>query len=278
MQDIIEEWRPFHGFEGFYEVSSLGRVKRLRTEYSVGSGGVRICKERIMKLRFSNNIVCICLTSNGVAKVCGVARAVAIAFLGLNPNDFIRPMYRDGDKKNVTASNIDVPTLENKDEKIRQLIMDNSVPEPNSGCWLWTGTLSGGDELRGYGVFDFMKKSYKAHRASYEVFNGTIPEGLLIRHDCDQRTCVNPQHLSVGTKKDNADDMVRRGRWMGVRKDFNNVSGENSYNAKFNESQVREIRSLRDSGMKGVDVAKMFNTTPVQVCKLYKRTRWKHLV
>ena len=80
------------------------------------------------------------------------------------------------------------------------------MPEPNSGCWLWTGTLSGS----GYGQFQLSpvtKKKAQAHRASYEYFVGPIPEGMQIDHLCRVRCCVNPAHLELVTQSEN----TRRG-------------------------------------------------------------------
>jgi len=70
-------------------------------------------------------------------------------------------------------------------------ILARVIPEPNSGCWLWTGYVDG----RGYGAIGTERKLVRAHRASYEVFVGPIPSGLTIDHLCRVRCCVNPAHL-----------------------------------------------------------------------------------
>jgi hypothetical protein len=75
-------------------------------------------------------------------------------------------------------------------------------------CWPWTGIC---DEY-GYGRVHFMTSKIKAHRVSYEMVNGPIPEGLIIRHKCDNPNCVNPSHLCVGTQKDNMQDASKRMR------------------------------------------------------------------
>lgn len=67
-------------------------------------------------------------------------------------------------------------------------------------CWLWLGPTKG----NGYGSF----RGQYAHRFSWEIANGPIPKGMLIRHSCNNPPCVNPGHLSLGTKKTNAHDMV----------------------------------------------------------------------
>ena len=75
-------------------------------------------------------------------------------------------------------------------------------------CWPWDGVV----DHNGYGRVVFMTSVYKAHRVSYEMANGPIPDGLLVRHKCDNPNCVNPNHLEVGTHADNMADAVKRGR------------------------------------------------------------------
>lgn len=96
----------------------------------------------------------------------------------------------------------------------RQAFDDRYIPEPNTGCWIWTAPLS----TLGYGWFRCNGKRTQAHRFSLEIFKGPIPEGLFALHTCDNRWCVNPDHLYVGTALDNARDMVARGRHSNGRR------------------------------------------------------------
>ena len=78
---------------------------------------------------------------------------------------------------------------------MKQLIEQHSIPEPNSGCWLWMGPVMNA----GYGRIYISPKTYLAHRVSYEAFRGPIPERMQIDHLCECKICVNPEHLSITT-------------------------------------------------------------------------------
>lgn len=78
---------------------------------------------------------------------------------------------------------------------------------PNGDCWVWTASVN-----KKYGYGNFCGPEVRAHRMAYVLSKGEIPEGLIVMHSCDNRRCCNPSHLSVGTPKDNTQDMVRKGR------------------------------------------------------------------
>lgn len=85
--------------------------------------------------------------------------------------------------------------------------------DPVTGCWNWTGY-----KYHGYGILAVSRRPTKAHRISYAMHNGEIPRGMIICHTCDNRACVNPQHLVVGTYTDNNRDMLTKGRhWYAKR-------------------------------------------------------------
>ena len=102
-------------------------------------------------------------------------------------------------------------------------------------CWPWGGTRT----LQGYGQIGIDNKLVRAHRISYEIAKGKIPDGLIIRHTCDNPPCVNPNHLLAGTHKDNARDAVERGR---------NPRGERQGPAKLTATLVTDIRFSRANG------------------------------
>ena len=94
------------------------------------------------------------------------------------------------------------------------IIASRSIPEPNTGCWLW---LFGVNE-HGYGRMHFNGKNRHAHRVCYEIENGPIPPGMVVMHKCDVPCCVNPDHLSVGTQLENIEDCRRKGRSRSEKK------------------------------------------------------------
>ena len=87
--------------------------------------------------------------------------------------------------------------------------LDRYEPEPNTGCWLWTGPWG----RRDYGIIK-VNSTYgaTAHRAFYAYHIGPIPRGMLVCHRCDTPACVNPGHMFLGTDQDNSDDKIRKGR------------------------------------------------------------------
>lgn len=109
-------------------------------------------------------------------------------------------------------------------------IAERSIPEPNSGCYLWLGSIRG----QGYGSACYNKTKSSAHRISYALNCGPIPRGLQVLHRCDVRLCVNPGHLFLGTHQQNIADRDAKGRTAPV-------SGLKNPSVKLTEEQVEEI-------------------------------------
>lgn len=150
-------------------------------------------------------------------------------------------------------------------------------PEPNSGCWLWTGTTN--DE--GYGVFVTSGRKLKAHRRSYEIHVGPTL-GLCVLHACDNRSCVNPGHLHLGTRTDNANEAASRNRLSGplteaYRSGRRSARGVRNPRAKMTEEQVRSIRPRRESGESVREIASSLRVSKGTVQAVLNGLKWRHL-
>jgi len=133
-----------------------------------------------------------------------------------------------------------------------------------AGCWLWAAGSSAG-----YGVFHVKRKVMRAHRVAYILANGSIPKGLLVCHSCDNPLCVNPDHLWVGTQKDNMKDAREKGR---TRK------GENHGASRLNDNIIQIIRNDYSAGrMNQPELAKRFNVSQKNISKVVRRETWRHV-
>lgn len=137
-----------------------------------------------------------------------------------------------------------------------------------SKCLEWQSAKCG----YGYGRFFHDKTSIKAHREMWRRAVGEIPEGLHVLHKCDNRKCVNPLHLFIGTHQDNVRDMVekKRNKWT-VRK------GEAHHNAIINDEIVREIRRRLLDGEKVSNIANRFHIREHIVYHIKSGDQWSHV-
>lgn len=137
-----------------------------------------------------------------------------------------------------------------------------------AGCWLFNGYRM----KNGYGLIGMGRRgepSILAHRASWAVHRGEIPEGLHVLHRCDVRNCINPDHLFLGTQADNAKDMDSKGRRVTTRQ-----VGESNPFSKLTEAQVREIRAGTKSA---ASYARKFGVAPITAQQARSGHSWKHL-
>jgi hypothetical protein len=132
----------------------------------------------------------------------------------------------------------------------------------DSECWPWTSALSKG----GYGRFHYTKG--QAHRFSYELHHGQIAAGLLVCHHCDNRRCVNPAHLFLGTHKDNSQDMVSKGRHLHVPKPKGDAHAR-----KLSSQQVAEIRAT--NGVTNISLAVMYGVNHRTISAIKRGKIWR---
>jgi len=143
----------------------------------------------------------------------------------------------------------------------------NNVPMREEGkCWNWHGA-----KLKdGYGQIKIAGSPVQAHRLSWSMINGEIPEGMVIRHTCDNPSCVNPAHLLIGTHKDNIADKYARGRNPSQVGSDNNCS-------KLTESDVASIKDRLSIGERQRDIAEAFGITQSQVSNIATGKQWGHV-
>ncbi len=145
---------------------------------------------------------------------------------------------------------------------IKDRIFQNSIPVPEAGCWIW----SGASIPSGYGTMTVSAGvTGYAHRASWEANNGPIPDGLFVCHRCDTPSCVNPDHMFLGTHEDNMRDMRSKGR---------GVFGERHPSAILSESDVNEIRSSAEPY--GV-LANRYGVSKSAISSVRTGKNWSHI-
>lgn len=156
-------------------------------------------------------------------------------------------------------------------------IEDRCVKIPWSGCWIWEKALS-----VGYGSFRHEGKTYSAHRAAYEQAKGPIPDGLHILHECDIRSCCNPDHLFLGTNQDNINDSMQKGRRKGPKGMRGKVrpTGPIVYTRKMGPPkrlslvQVAEIKLKAANGITQRALGKEYGVSDSFICMLLSGKRY----
>lgn len=136
-------------------------------------------------------------------------------------------------------------------------------------CWLWKRPPSS----NGYGRIRVKEtgKEEGAHRVSWWLHNNKtdIPDGMVVMHSCDNKLCVNPKHLSIGTFKENTHDMIKKGRAK-----YKTFPGESNANALLTK---QDIIFIRNSNLKHTELAKMLNVSSACIADVRKRRSWTHI-
>lgn len=147
-------------------------------------------------------------------------------------------------------------------------------------CWLWTGAKNG----NGYGNFSVRHgATMPAHRFSHALHGGELPAGLVVRHRCDVKTCVNPTHLTLGTQADNMADMVERGRAPRGDRHYMKLMpwlirrGTEKASAKLTEADVSAIRAERESGASLKEISGRYGVSFQCISKIARGDAWGHV-
>jgi hypothetical protein len=141
-----------------------------------------------------------------------------------------------------------------------------SCIKKENDCWIWQKSCF----VDGYGQTSLKGKKVRAHRLSYFLFKGINPGKLYVCHTCDNRKCINPDHLWLGTAKKNTQDSIIKGRSVLLK-------GEKSYSSKLTEKEVKEIKELLKNGMYQRNIAKIYKVHQANICAINRKKIWSHI-
>lgn len=159
---------------------------------------------------------------------------------------------------------------------IKDRFMEKVSLKTDKHCWEWRAAK----KKEGYGFFgvgcrwDKTKRKMLAHRVSYEIFVGPIPSGMFVCHHCDNPSCVNPDHLFVGTCQDNLRDMTEKGRRAKPPRPPN-LLGDLHPSAKLSYPKAKQIRrEYFAGGVSQKDLGKKFKVSQTTIWKVVRDKRW----
>lgn len=162
-----------------------------------------------------------------------------------------------------------IPVLSNND--IHKFWGHVYRPSEND-CWIWQSAKAG----KGYGMFNLPAGSYYAHRVSWTLFFGEIPDGMFVCHRCDNPPCVNPSHFFLGTNADNQIDSYGKGRNATQRHPGLHTGTKNG-RAKLTESMVKAIRREYSEGKTQTQLAQKYGVNQTMIGFIVRKESWKHV-
>jgi hypothetical protein len=138
--------------------------------------------------------------------------------------------------------------------------------DKSGSCWIWTASVAG----KGYGQMKLprQRKQEYSHRIAYMLYKGQIPEGIQVCHTCDTPHCCNPDHLFLGTAKENLQDMRAKNR---------HLSGAKNSQAKLTEKEVAQIKECLRIGIPQSKIAVTFGVHQTIISKINCGHRWSHV-
>lgn len=154
---------------------------------------------------------------------------------------------------------------------LSELFWDLIERGESNDCWPWKGSTNGA----GYGIIKMLNVKFYAHRQAYTEAKGSIPAGMVVRHKCDNPICCNPDHLEVGTMRDNSQDAVARGKMHGR----NCCRGSDHHQATLTEAQVKEMRQKYDINVRGAATyaSREFGVSRSTADRILKGVSWSHI-
>lgn len=161
--------------------------------------------------------------------------------------------------------------------KIQNRLFSRTVRD--GGCLIWQGAKNS----KGYGYFSLSGRPVKAHRASYSINVGRIPDGMMVCHRCDNPSCVEPAHLFLGDAVANMRDAASKGRLKAITSKQNHFRaghsprGQDGSGAKLTEAQAIEIIGKRRSGVTTKILAAEYGVDRTTIQRLVRGTHWNHL-
>ncbi len=161
-------------------------------------------------------------------------------------------------------------------EKYRLIFESKIDKNGENGCWIWLEHKN--SKVKGYGRFCYNGIRPLAHRFSHELYNGPIPEGLLVCHKCDNSSCVNPEHLFLGTIQENNLDRDKKNRQVSLK-------GELCATSKLTEKEVLEIRAKYKPCKNPKDkscysqrrLAKEYGVKQITIWNIVNNKSWEYL-
>jgi hypothetical protein len=139
-----------------------------------------------------------------------------------------------------------------------------SKVDKTDSCWIWTGAK---DSKEGYGMFWFEGRSQRAHRVSWEIHFGKIPNNLRVCHKCDTPSCVNPFHFFLGSDADNIADRNSKGRQAHLRR-------ERAGNSKLTERDIMDIRNMYAKGNTQRGLSRIYKVSQHTIWSIVHNRTW----